>query len=128
MLLNCCLNVPSRCNSWPNCTCSAKAKLATAIDDGFPLVQPAVKKLQGALANTSLSVPRIPVISNVDAQPHSDPDVIKNLLADQVSKQPGLRFRMLNLGKDQNFLAALNVRIPVISADLIFSVSSISCE
>lgn len=51
-------------------------------------MQPAVEKLQGALANTTVSVPRIPVVSNVDAQPHSDPDVIKLLLADQVSEQP----------------------------------------
>lgn len=29
--------------------------------------------------------PIIPVISNVDAKPHSDPDVIKKLLANQVT-------------------------------------------
>ena len=29
--------------------------------------------------------PRIPVISNVDAKTHSDPDVIKQILAKQVS-------------------------------------------
>lgn len=44
-----------------------------------------------ALASTTISTPRIPVISNVDAQPHSDPEVIKDILARQVlSKQPKL--------------------------------------
>jgi malonyl CoA-acyl carrier protein transacylase len=47
-------------------------------------MQPAVAKLQEALANTTISTPRIPVISNVDAKPHSDPAVIKEILAKQV--------------------------------------------
>jgi hypothetical protein len=37
-----------------------------------------------ALASTEIVVPRIPVVSNVDAQPHSDPEVIKDILARQV--------------------------------------------
>lgn len=32
-----------------------------------------------------LQVPRIPVVSNVDAQPHSDPATIKAILAKQVT-------------------------------------------
>ena len=48
-------------------------------------MQPAVEKLQAALADTNIVTPRIPVISNVDAQPHSDPAIIKNILARQVS-------------------------------------------
>jgi len=48
-------------------------------------MQPAVEKLQEALAATALVAPRIPVISNVDAQPHSDPAVIKQILARQVT-------------------------------------------
>lgn len=47
-------------------------------------MQPAVEKLQAALAATTIVTPRIPVISNVDAQPHSDPEVIKQILAKQV--------------------------------------------
>jgi [acyl-carrier-protein] S-malonyltransferase len=46
-------------------------------------MQPAVGKLQEALANTEIKTPRIPVISNVDAMPHSDPSVIKEILAKQ---------------------------------------------
>lgn len=46
---------------------------------------PAAEKLQDALNNTTIVTPRIPVISNVDAQPHSDPATIKAILAKQVS-------------------------------------------
>jgi hypothetical protein len=38
-----------------------------------------------ALASTTIVCPRIPVISNVDALPHSDPDTIKDILARQVN-------------------------------------------
>ncbi|KAK9865892.1 hypothetical protein WJX84_004942 [Apatococcus fuscideae] len=48
-------------------------------------MQPAVEKLREALAGTKVVTPRIPVISNVDAEPHSDPEVIKDILARQVT-------------------------------------------
>lgn len=47
-------------------------------------MQPAVERLQEALADANITVPRIPVISNVDAQPHSDPQAIKQILSLQV--------------------------------------------
>eukprot|EP00775_Hariotina_reticulata_P006041 gene6041-6279_t len=46
---------------------------------------PAAEKLQEALNNTNIVTPRIPVISNVDAQPHSDPAAIKAILAQQLT-------------------------------------------
>jgi [acyl-carrier-protein] S-malonyltransferase len=49
-----------------------------------PLMQPAVERLTAALATAAFSVPRIPVVSNVDARPHTDPDEIRGLLARQV--------------------------------------------
>ncbi len=49
-----------------------------------PLMQSAVEKLAAALADVSLSAPRIPVVSNVDARPHTDPDEIRHLLIQQV--------------------------------------------
>jgi acyl transferase domain-containing protein len=49
--------------------------LAGALHTSF--MQPAVSRLEPALAATEIRTPRIPVISNVDAQPHSDPDTIK---------------------------------------------------
>ena len=48
------------------------------------LMQPAVEPLTHALSNATIRPPRIPVISNVDAQPHDDPDVIRSLLIEQV--------------------------------------------
>src|SRR5262245_7383961 len=49
-----------------------------------PLMQPAVERLKKALAGVALKAPRIPVISNVDAQPHDDPEKIRDLLVQQV--------------------------------------------
>jgi [acyl-carrier-protein] S-malonyltransferase len=49
-----------------------------------PIMLSAVEQLSEALANTTLSPPRIPVISNVDARPHDDPEEIRKLLVQQV--------------------------------------------
>jgi len=48
-------------------------------------MSPAVATLAAVLSSVEMSVPRIPVVSNVDAQPHSDPEVIKKILAMQVT-------------------------------------------
>ncbi|KAJ4840476.1 hypothetical protein Tsubulata_000388 [Turnera subulata] len=48
-------------------------------------MEPAVSRLEAALAATEIRSPRIPVISNVDAQPHADPATIKKILARQVT-------------------------------------------
>lgn len=49
-----------------------------------PLMQPAVERLTAALASATLNKPRIPVVMNVDAQPHDDPEAIRDLLVRQV--------------------------------------------
>ena len=49
-----------------------------------PLMESAVDQLADALADVTLAKPRIPVVSNVDAQPHDDPDEIRELLIRQV--------------------------------------------
>lgn len=49
-----------------------------------PLMQTAVDRLAAILASAKLSAPRIPVISNVDAVAHSDPEEIRDLLVKQV--------------------------------------------
>ena len=64
-------------------------KLAVAGAFHTDFMQPAVERLRGALASTSISTPRIPVISNVDAQSHSDPDTIRDILARQVGVLAG---------------------------------------
>ena len=49
-----------------------------------PIMQPAVQRLTAALAEVDIQKPRIPVVSNVDAQPHDDPEEIRQLLVRQV--------------------------------------------
>ena len=49
-----------------------------------PIMQPAVEKLAAALAGVQLQSPRIPVVSNVDAAVHSDPEELRSLLVKQV--------------------------------------------
>lgn len=49
-----------------------------------PLMQPAVDRLKAALADVAIHKPRLPVISNVDAQSHDDPEEIRALLVRQV--------------------------------------------
>jgi [acyl-carrier-protein] S-malonyltransferase len=60
-------------------------KLAVAGAFHTDFMKPAVASLQEVLAQVEIKKPRIPVISNVDAKPHSDPDTIKKLLATQVT-------------------------------------------
>jgi [acyl-carrier-protein] S-malonyltransferase len=49
-----------------------------------PLMQPAVERLKKALGDVTLNKPRMPVISNVDAHPHDNPQEIRDLLVMQV--------------------------------------------
>jgi [acyl-carrier-protein] S-malonyltransferase len=49
-----------------------------------PLMKPADAILEKALSETAMSSPKIPVISNVDAESHSDPEEIRNILVKQI--------------------------------------------
>lgn len=49
-----------------------------------PLMESAVPKLKAALTNIDLKPARIPVYSNVDANPHQSPEEIRKLLEQQV--------------------------------------------
>jgi len=60
-------------------------KLAVAGAFHTDFMAPAVESLKEVLDGVEIKKPRIPVISNVDASPHSDPDIIKALLAKQVT-------------------------------------------
>ncbi len=76
--------------------CAKVAELATAagamktiplsVAGAFhtPIMQSAVERLTTALAGVELRPPRIPVVSNVDAQPHDDPEAIRSLLVQQL--------------------------------------------
>ncbi len=50
-----------------------------------PLMASAQPKLQAELASVTFSAPIMPVISNVTAQPHTDPDAIRARLVEQVT-------------------------------------------
>ena len=62
---------------------TVKLAVAGAFHTNF--MAPAVPSLEEVLAGVEIKKPRIPVISNVDAKPHSDPDTIRKLLATQVT-------------------------------------------
>ena len=50
-----------------------------------PLMKPAAREMEDALADTTLVPPRVPIISNVTVDPTSDPATIKRLLVEQVT-------------------------------------------
>ena len=60
-------------------------RLAVAGAFHTDFMEPAVKSLEKVLATVDIKTPRIPVVSNVDAKPHSDPAVIKKILMTQVT-------------------------------------------
>jgi [acyl-carrier-protein] S-malonyltransferase len=49
-----------------------------------PMMEPALERLKKVLENTRFHKARIPVVSNVDAKPHDDPEEIRELLIRQV--------------------------------------------
>jgi [acyl-carrier-protein] S-malonyltransferase len=70
------------------------------------LMKPADERLAEALASVTIAKPRIPVISNVDAQAHDDPEAIRQNLVRQVISpvrwEDTIR-SMLSQGVDQFF-------------------------
>jgi [acyl-carrier-protein] S-malonyltransferase len=69
------------------------------------MMRPAAGRLADVLADAPLQPPRIPVISNVDARPHDDPDEIRQLLVQQVCSQvrweESIRYLLDVLGVNQ---------------------------
>jgi [acyl-carrier-protein] S-malonyltransferase len=59
-------------------------RLAVAGAFHTDMMKPADVALAKALSTATLKTPRIPVWSNVDAKPHTDPDEIRELLVKQV--------------------------------------------
>ncbi|KAJ6964892.1 hypothetical protein NC652_002961 [Populus alba x Populus x berolinensis] len=60
-------------------------RLAVAGAFHTSFMEPVVSRLESALAAIEIRQPRIPVISNIDAQSHADPATIKKILARQVT-------------------------------------------
>lgn len=69
-------------------TFGARMAVPLAVAGAFhtAFMQPAVPKLKQALTVVTINKPRIPVISNVDAKPHYDPDEIRDILTRQVTQ------------------------------------------
>jgi [acyl-carrier-protein] S-malonyltransferase len=69
-----------------------------------PIMHPADERLAEALANVVIRAPKMPVVSNVDAQPHDDPEEIRRLLVQQVVQpvrwEDSMRY-LLQRGCDQ---------------------------
>lgn len=51
-----------------------------------PLMSSACGQLEGVLRSVEIKSPRIPVVSNVDAKPHQDPNEIRDILVRQVTQ------------------------------------------
>ncbi|KAK9798575.1 hypothetical protein WJX73_000727 [Symbiochloris irregularis] len=60
-----------------------RLQVAGAFHTSF--MQPAEEQLREALKATTINTPRIPVISNVDVQPHDSPDRTRDTLARQLT-------------------------------------------
>ncbi len=68
------------------------------------IMKPAESKLAEALADVPMQPPRIPVVANLDARPHSDPEEIRKMLMRQVLEpvqwEDSIRY-LLSQGFDQ---------------------------
>jgi [acyl-carrier-protein] S-malonyltransferase len=69
-----------------------------------PIMRPADQRLAEALASVVMQKPRIPVVFNVDARPHDDPEEIRRLLIQQILQpvrwEDSMRY-LLDQGFDQ---------------------------
>ena len=83
-------------------------KLAVAGAFHTDFMAPAVSALEEVLAETEIKKPRIPVISNVDATPHSDPDTIRKLLVTSVTS-PVLWENTMDLVLSKDFERAVEL-------------------
>jgi [acyl-carrier-protein] S-malonyltransferase len=77
----------------------AKRALKLAVGGAFhsPLMEPARLELEEAIRNTRFSTPVCPVYQNVDANPSTDPDVIKSNLVLQLTSPVRWTQSVLNM-------------------------------
>jgi [acyl-carrier-protein] S-malonyltransferase len=64
-----------------------------------PLMRSAAEAMQDALSYVVVGDPAVPVFANVTAQAESDPDIIRNLLVEQVTGMVRWRESVLNMGE-----------------------------
>jgi len=72
-------------------------------------MEPAVGKLKEVLSSVEIKSPRLPVVSNVDAKPHFDPDDIRETLAKQVTSPVLWETITSTLVKSPEFLKAYEI-------------------
>jgi [acyl-carrier-protein] S-malonyltransferase len=77
----------------------AKRALKLAVGGAFhsPLMEPARVELEEAIRSTNFNTPLCPVFQNVDAQPSSDPEVIKSKLVKQLTSPVRWTQTILNM-------------------------------
>ena len=80
----------------------AKRALRLAVGGAFhsPLMEPARVELAEAISHTDIKVPVCPVYQNVDAQPSTDPAVIKEKLLKQLTSPVRWTQTVLNMHRD----------------------------
>ena len=66
-----------------------------------PLMRPAADIMAGALADTALEPPAVPLVANVTAAPTSDPERIKHLLVKQVTHMVRWRESVLLFAEEE---------------------------
>ena len=80
----------------------AKRALRLAVGGAFhsPLMEPARVELAEAISRTDIKAPVCPVYQNVDAQPSTDPTVIKEKLLKQLTSPVRWTQTVLNMHRD----------------------------
>jgi [acyl-carrier-protein] S-malonyltransferase len=87
-------------------SCGAMKAVPLAVAGAFhtEIMRPADQRCAEALADVPMQKPRIPVISNVDALPHDDPEEIRKILVRQILQpvrwEDSMRY-LLQQGFDQ---------------------------
>ena len=86
-------------------------RLAVAGAFHTDFMAPAVDSLKEVLDDIKIKKPRIPVISNVDAKPHSDPAAIKALLAETVRTSPVIWENLVASMLESGFEKAMDINM-----------------
>jgi [acyl-carrier-protein] S-malonyltransferase len=89
--------------------CRMAVPLAVAGAFHTSFMQPAVPSLEKVLAQVHIQRPRIPVISNVDAQSHFEPNDIRQTLAKQVTSPVQWETIMTNMLQSPAFTKSYEI-------------------
>ena len=92
-------------------TMGARMAVPLAVAGAFhtEFMLPAVPRLEKVLSEVTINTPRIPVVSNVDAKPHTDPSSIRKMLAKQVTNPVQWETIITAMVKDTTFEKAYEI-------------------